>query len=160
MKLFKRVGFIMSFLVAVGTVSIANDLEDGLQSFNAGDLETAYVLLTIEAEKGGPEIQALLGSMYRAGEGVPQDDEKAARWYRLAAEQGHAVSQYLLGDMHIEGKGVSKSYESAYAWWVVAAANGNKLARENMEYAQERWGDSEINDGLIIAKSIWQQLHF
>ena len=29
-------------------------------------------------------------SMYDKGEGVPEDDRKAVKWFRLAAEQRHA----------------------------------------------------------------------
>jgi TPR repeat protein len=34
-----------------------------------------------------------LGFMYSTGEGVPQDDTEAGRWYRLAADQGLAEAQ-------------------------------------------------------------------
>ena len=42
------------------------------------------------AEQGDAEAQWSLGLAYAKGEGVPQDDAEAARWYRLAAEQGYA----------------------------------------------------------------------
>ena len=35
--------------------------------------------------------------MYASGEGVPEDDKEAVKWYRLAAEQGYAQAQYNLG---------------------------------------------------------------
>jgi hypothetical protein len=35
--------------------------------------------------------------MYDNGEGVPQDDAEAVRWYRLAAAQGLARGQFNLG---------------------------------------------------------------
>ena len=38
------------------------------------------------------EVDFNLGVMCANGEGVPQDDKKAARWYRRAAEQGHPVA--------------------------------------------------------------------
>jgi TPR repeat protein len=34
--------------------------------------------------------------MYRKGQGVPQDDKTAVKWYRLAAEQGYALAQFSL----------------------------------------------------------------
>jgi len=39
-----------------------------------------------------------LGLMYDFGEGVPEDDEEAVRWYREAAEQGNAAAQVNLAD--------------------------------------------------------------
>ena len=49
------------------------------------------------AEQGDVEAQFNLGVRYGTGEGVPQDDVEAVRWYRLAAEQGSARAQYNLG---------------------------------------------------------------
>ena len=45
------------------------------------------------AERGDADAQRWLGAMYYQGEGVQQDYEKAAHWFRKAAEQGHARSQ-------------------------------------------------------------------
>ena len=42
------------------------------------------------AEQGLASAQFRLGNMYRTGEGVPQDDGEAVKWYRLATEQGNA----------------------------------------------------------------------
>ena len=39
----------------------------------------------------------MLGCAYQTGNGVEEDEEKAARYWRMAAEQGHAGAQYLLG---------------------------------------------------------------
>ena len=44
--------------------------------------------------------------MYANGEGVPEDDAEAVRWYRLAAEQGYAMAQSFLGAMYANGEGV------------------------------------------------------
>jgi len=52
------------------------------------------------AEQGSAEAQYNLGLMYANGDGVPQNDEEAVRWYRLAAEQGDANAQFNLGGMY------------------------------------------------------------
>ena len=44
--------------------------------------------------------------MYRKGEGVPENDAEAVKWYRLAAEQGGARAQSNLGFMYETGRGV------------------------------------------------------
>ena len=44
--------------------------------------------------------------MYANGEGVPEDDAEAVRWYRLAAEQGLASAQLNLRFMYANGEGV------------------------------------------------------
>ena len=35
-----------------------------------------------------------LGDMYRTGEGVPENDAEAARWYRAAAAENHVGAQF------------------------------------------------------------------
>jgi TPR repeat protein len=50
------------------------------------------------------------------GEGVSQDLEEAARWYRKAAEQGFADAQYCLGRMYRDGKGVSEDLKKEALW--------------------------------------------
>ncbi len=60
--------------------------------------------------------------MYGNGQGVPQDDAEAARWYRKAAEQGLAKAQYRLGIMYYKGQGVPQDYVQAHMWFNLAAA--------------------------------------
>ncbi len=48
--------------------------------------------------------QHILGRWYDTGDyGLTEDDEEAARWYRLAAEQGWVEAQYHLGLMYADG---------------------------------------------------------
>ena len=58
------------------------------------------------AEQGNPNGQFVLGLMYDNGEGVPENDAEAVRWFRLAAEQGNALAQSNLGVMYANGEGV------------------------------------------------------
>ena len=51
----------------------------------------------LAAEQGNANAQFNLGLMYANGEGVPEDDAEAVRWYRLAAEQGNANAQSISG---------------------------------------------------------------
>ena len=46
----------------------------------------------VQAEAGDASAQFNLGVMYDNGEGVPEDDAEAVRWYRMAAEQGNATT--------------------------------------------------------------------
>ena len=78
--------------------------------------------LRARAEQGDASAQFALGFMYADGEGVPQDDVEAVRWYRLAAEQGHAVAQSNLGVRYDEGRGVPQDYVQAHMWRNVAAS--------------------------------------
>jgi TPR repeat protein len=57
--------------------------------------------------------------------GVPQDFEKAGKWYRLAADQGNATAQSRLGLMYF----VTQDYEEACKWFRRAAYQGDSGAQ-------------------------------
>ena len=61
------------------------------------------------AEQGDAAAQFNLALMYDTGEGVPEDDAEAVRWYRMAAEQGEAAMQFNLGVMCANGEGVPEN---------------------------------------------------
>ena len=54
--------------------------------------------------------------MYATGEGVPEDDTEAVRWYQLAAAQGDAPAQFNLGVMYDNGESVPQDNVSAHMW--------------------------------------------
>ncbi|MBN1764740.1 MAG: sel1 repeat family protein [Sedimentisphaerales bacterium] len=55
--------------------------------------------------------------MYYNGEGVPENDEEALKWYTKAAEQGDADAQFNLGVIYDDAKGVPQNYIEAYKWF-------------------------------------------
>ena len=91
-----------------------------------------------DAESGDAEAQYNLGLMYDNGEGVPQDNAEAVKWYRLAADQGKALGQLNLGVMYYNGEGVPKDLVEAYAWFFVSSTWGYKLAAKTQGRIKER----------------------
>ncbi len=67
--------------------------------------------LRARAEAGDAAAQVNLGLMYANGDGVPQDDVEAVRWYRLAADQGNAAAQFNLRDMYAYAKACRRTLE-------------------------------------------------
>jgi hypothetical protein len=86
------------------------------------------------AEQGFAQAQINLGLMYTKGEGVPEDDAEAVRWYRLAAEQGFAQAQINLGYQYSNGMGVPEDDAEAVRWYRLAAEQGDALAQSNLGY--------------------------
>ncbi len=74
------------------------DFQAVVDAYERGDYDTAVKELRPLAEQGHPKAQYNLGVMYQLGLGVPQDDQEAAQWCRLAAEQGHAGAQVPSSD--------------------------------------------------------------
>ncbi len=55
------------------------------------------------ANQGHADAQVSLGVMYAYGQGVPEDEVEAVKWYRKAVDQGLASAQNKLGKMYDEG---------------------------------------------------------
>jgi|SRR5215831_12526699 len=113
-----------------GDVTIATSPTDRAASaMRRGDYQTALDELRPLAANGDADAEFLLGMLYDAGKGVPQDRTAAASWYRKAAEQKHVTAQAYLGAMCYSGDGVKQDYPQAARWLGAAAANGNDFAQ-------------------------------
>ena len=55
--------------------------------------------------------------MYHNGEGIPENDAEAVKWYRKAADQGFAKAQFNLGVMYVKGEGVPENDAEAFKWY-------------------------------------------
>ena len=84
------------------------------------------------ATEGDAAAQFDIGDRYFNGEGVPQDNGEAVRWYRLAADQGHARAQARLGFMYFNGEGVPQDDGEAARWYRLAADQGYAAAQSNL----------------------------
>ena len=117
-------------LVTVGTLpAAAQTFDAAVEAYERGDYATALAGFQNYAEQGNALAQFNLGLMYANGEGVPEDDAEAVRWYRLGAEQGNARAQSNLGVMYASGKGVPKDDAEAVRWVRLAAEQGYATAR-------------------------------
>jgi TPR repeat protein len=109
--------------------------------------------LTCLADRGDKSAQLQLGIAYETGDGVPQNYERAARYFRFAAapvsgttfiysppvgkapgqvipvrtgadQPGLAEAQYRLAQMYRDGRGVQKDPARAERLFAQAAAQG------------------------------------
>ena len=95
-----------------------------------GDAYDDFTRLALQdAEQGNTTMQWIVGYMYDEGDGLPQDDAAAVRWYRRAAEQGHEAAQFNLGCMYAEGQGVPQDDVEAAYWYRQAAEQGDAEAQ-------------------------------
>ncbi len=78
------------------------------------------------AEQGDADAQWDMGYRYHNGQGVPQDDVQAVRWFQRAADQGHVNAQATLGAYYWAGRGVPKDLSQAYFWSAVALHQGDR----------------------------------
>ena len=88
--------------------------------------------------------------MYDNGEGVPENDAEAGRWYRAAAEQGYASAQFNLGLMYANGEGIPENDVLAYAWINLAGAQGVERAQEVKDLLSRRMTSEQCRTGSEV----------
>ena len=80
------------------------------------------------AGQGDARVLNHLRVIYANVRGVPENDNAAVKWYRLAAAQENADAQYNLGLMYEIGAGVSEDNREAVKWYQMDADQGHIAA--------------------------------
>jgi TPR repeat protein len=100
--------------------------------------------------------------MYLDGDGVPENDAEAVRWYRLAADQGHADAQYNLGVRYANGQGVPQDDVQAHMWLNLVASRSTGEDRESAVSARDRvrarMTAEQVADAQRLARE-WDAAH-
>ena len=96
----------------------------GEQSYRERDYDKALKYLTKAAELGDAEAQFQLGYMYREGEGVEKDKEKAVYHYEKAAIGGHPTARSALACIQANNGNI----ERAVKHMVIAAKLGDEAS--------------------------------
>ena len=133
----KRVVLTIAILIGLAAPAWAG-IAEGVTAYNRGDYATALREFRPLAEQGIADAQNTLGVMYYKGQGVPEDDAKAAKWYRKAATQGNAGAQYNLGVMYDNGLGVPQDFAEAAKWLRKAAMQGYAFAQGDLGFMYEK----------------------
>jgi TPR repeat protein len=102
--------------------------------------------LQAKAQAGDPIAQLKIGRAYEDGNGVPQSDNQAVKWYRAAAEQGNATAQNDVGLMFRLGRGVEQDKVEAVKWYRKAARQENPNALFNLGTAYYNGDGVSIDD--------------
>ncbi len=137
----KRLVLTIAILIGLAAPAWAGFAE-GVAAYKRGDYETALRELRPLANQGNAEAQFNLGGMYDKGEGVPQDDTEAVKWYRKAAEQGYAEAQYSLGLMYVKGWGVPQGHVRTHMWF--------NLAASRLPPGEDRDTSAKLRDNLAV----------
>lgn len=112
--------------------AVADDFEEGLAAFEAGDHAAAADAWTRAAEAGDPDAMYNLGVLYESGRGVEENFEQSVHWYERALEAGVPDAAFNLANFHREGVGVEQSYERAIELYEIAAQDGHPGALNNL----------------------------
>jgi TPR repeat protein len=86
------------------------------KAWTAKDYQTAFQEYSSLAEAGDALAQFFLGTMYSAGQHVPQNPAAAFRWWREAADQGYGPAQVRVAVAYFRGTGVAVDVGEAFHW--------------------------------------------
>src|SRR5215831_13032097 len=98
-------------------------------AFQTGRYLTAFGIATNRVElKKDPKAMTLLGELYAGGLGVPQNNVKAADWYKLAADRGDREAMFALAMFRLQGRAGARDRDAGAKWLAAAAKLGHPLA--------------------------------
>jgi peptidoglycan hydrolase-like protein with peptidoglycan-binding domain len=84
-----RKTIIIALLTLLPTVLLADAYDDAMTAYERQDYRQALSLFSDLADADDPYAQYMLGRLYAAGNGTPQDFIEAHKWFNLAAARGH-----------------------------------------------------------------------
>jgi uncharacterized protein len=154
--------FVASFALAVALAlppaARAAEPDLAFGAFQRGYFITAFQLATKRAaDNADIKAMTLLGELYANGLGVPQDDRKAAEWYKLAAaaKLGQPLAAYDLALLYIEGQLFPQDFVRAAALLRTAATAGNADAQYALGtfYKEGRGVEKDMHE----ATRLWAQ---
>lgn len=95
--------------------------DPGFEAYSWRDYELAIKLWTPLESQTAPDVVTRIGWMYKFGEGVEIDLEKAAQYFEKASKAGDAWAQFNLGFVYHFGEGnVERDLVKAYMWYALA----------------------------------------
>lgn len=104
-----------------------------------------------KAFTGDAAAQHDLAALYTAGQGVKQNYERAAAWFKEAANANIANAAYNLGVLYHQGLGVEQNMPLALDWYRRAALKGHPEAQYNLGIAYIEGIGAKYNPYLAAA---------
>ena len=93
-------GCLFAVALALGANdALAGPWEDGMAAYNRGDYLPAMQLFRPLARGGNAKAQAIVGAMYRKGQGVAKSSAHAFVWLSIAAARGDAAARTEMTEM-------------------------------------------------------------
>ena len=96
--------------------------------------------------------QVQVGYLYEVGDGLPQNNAEAARWYARAADLGNPQAACNLGHLYEAGTGVDEDWVTAAKWYRKSADQHNRRCEASMARAY-RFGIGVANVALLLRGS-------
>jgi TPR repeat protein len=112
--------------------SFADQINEGLDAFDAAQYETAYTLLSQSKKTDDPRLNYVLGVISMDGLGKRVNKQEARRFLQKAAAQGHLEATYRLGKLYSTGKLKAQAYVVAVKWFEKAVSKGHVASQYSL----------------------------
>ena len=142
----------------IATSAYANDFQEGLDAIHETNYKKALRKLLPLAESGHAAAQYNIGVMHEWGNGVPQDNSQALKWYKRSAELFHKDAQNNLGALYSKGEGTEQSFVEALKWFLISAENGSEGGQKNISILEKRMNYEKISQAQKLAND-WMRDH-
>lgn len=98
------------------------------------------------AEAGQARTQYALGKIYRDGQGVEKDVQKAVELFTLAAMQGNSFAAFALGKMYLsDDPALSRNVAAALKWITNAAEHTHSISVGRNSNGIDCWRNLSYN---------------
>ena len=139
-------------------LALAYYLGDGVE--RSYEKARSWAELAVEKDSTSANGAAILGNIYREGQGVEKSPAMAAKYFRISAAAGHigSLNNYAAYCL-IPGSGVLADQTLGVALYMVAAAKGEEFAIKNMANTQHAENSTfSYSKASAIARSIMQSM--
>jgi TPR repeat protein len=120
--------------------------------------EKVLTELIESAEQGNAENQTILGNIYAAGDGVPEDLTKALFWWEKAAKQNDMEATHHMASALYDGNGVQKNIPEAMDLWLNNAKKEDDFAQNMLgSYHAQKYNHNGEKKDLVYAISWWEK---
>jgi TPR repeat protein len=92
-------GLVLAAQIWSAILALADPWEDGMAAYNRGDYVPAIAVFRELAKHGNADAQALLGVMYRRGQGVTRSSVRAFVWLSRSASHGNVKARAELREI-------------------------------------------------------------
>jgi len=127
----------------------------GVAAYDAGQYEEAFKIFSDLADNDDVAAMRNVALMYRRGQGVARDPEKAIDWYEKAAEAGLGTAQGDLGIMLLDGEAGKPDPEGAVKWLTAASQAGHANAQFRLGQLYEQ--GQYVTKDLDTAKKLYTE---
>ena len=144
--------------IMIARPAYANDFQEGLDAIHETNYKKALRKLLPLAESGHAAAQYNIGVMHEWGNGVPQDNSQALKWYKRSAELFHKDAQNNLGALYSKGEGTEQSFVEALKWFLISAENRSEGGQKNIRILEKRMNYEKISQAQKLAND-WMRSH-